>query len=198
MAHEKCKTPRGLRFQHTKNPWFRLRGDPGAHLDKARRLSKFAAPQKSPCCQARWWSPQTHRLGRAYHACTLRRPLPTRQDFFWGFSRESCQKVDVVWFGKNCRAFGEVVNWETTTYIWKLQLRLLGASRRAGNHIWAEFGTKSKVSRAIVGHVEALCQKWFGQRQPFWTPIWAKLGILGPFKAPGSYSHASWGKGGGS
>ena len=32
----------------------------------------------------------------------------------------------------------------------------------------------------------------------FWAPIWAKLAILGPFKLPGSYSYASWGKVGGS
>ena len=31
----------------------------------------------------------------------------------------------------------------------------------------------------------------------FWAPIWAKLAILGPLKAPGSYSYASWAKLGG-
>ena len=63
---------------------------------------------------------------------------------------------------KNCSAFGEVVNWE-------LQLRILGANRLAGSHIGTILGPSLailwvmlKLSRAMVGHAGAICQRLFG------------------------------------
>ena len=79
---------------------------------------------------------------------------------------------------KNCRACGEVVSWETATCIWKLQLCFLARSCRIlgevdyrkpySRHSGAKFGSLAilwvmlKLSRAMAGHVEAICQMLFG------------------------------------
>ena len=69
-----------------------------------------------------------------------------------------------------------------------------------------------KLSRAMVGHVEAVCQMLFGHVVGFvpqsplpqkhhdfkWPRLGPSLAILGPVKVSGSYSSASWGKVGGS
>ena len=83
-----------------------------------------------------------------------------------------------------------------------------------------------KLSRAMVGHAEAICQILFGHvvgfrnnktLSGFWRAMFCRFGghmqgwkqrfgprlgpslaILGPVKVSGSYRYASWGKVGGS
>ena len=132
---------------------------------------------------------------------TSRRQPPTPQDFgcisfVWGLSREICQKVDVVWF-QNCRACGEVVSWETPPSSW-----VAGSCRQVDyrSHIGVILGPSLailwvmlKLSRAMVGHAEAICQMLFGhvvgfvsQSAPpeaqrflvgFGKPCWIHLGV---------------------
>ena len=68
-----------------------------------------------------------------------------------------------------------------------------------------------KLSRAVVGHVEVICQiLLFGhvvgfvsqsalpQKHQDFKWVLAEIGVLGPLKVSGSYSYASWGEVGGS
>ena len=81
--------------------------------------------------------------------------------FLWGLSREICQKVDVVWFGK------------LQSFCWSSQLGDnnvhleatavdLGGKLTSGKPSLAILWVMLKLSRAMVGHVEAICQILFG------------------------------------
>ena len=109
---------------------------------------------------------------------TSRRRPPTPQDFgcisfVWGSSREISQKVDVVWFPKlqslwwssqlgDCNA-----HLEATAVL--LGLQDLGGKLITGSHIGVILGPSLailwvmlKLSRAMVGHAEAICQMLLG------------------------------------
>ena len=107
-----------------------------------------------------------------------RRQPPTPPDFgcisfVWGLSREICQKVDVVWLEKlqslwwSSQLGDSNVLLEATAVL--LGLQDLGGKLTTGSHIGvilrqslAILWVMLKLSRAMVGHAEAICQMLFG------------------------------------
>ena len=89
---------------------------------------------------------------------------------------------------KNCGACGEVVNWETTTCIWKL------------GQISAILGLCCRLYGIILDMLLRHRQKQFKDTPPKRSPLWPSRRkqhfgpkfALGPVKVPGGYSYASW------
>ena len=111
---------------------------------------------------------------------------PTPQDFgcisfVWGLSREICQKADVVWF-ENLQSLwwssqlgDSNVHLKATAVL--LGLQDLGGKLTTGSHIGVILGPSLailrvmlKLSRAMAGHAEAICQTLLGHIVGFVPP----------------------------